>query len=537
MNRLGYKITLLAPVIISNAEADENMTATSHSIPGSVLLGTFAARYLEKKPMQNGHMDPNFYTWFLREGLCFGPAFPWIQDDDQSRSLYPLPFSLRKSKEPDNNTIYDVLSIDDNDLDSNTSSFKGYGETDGLALLKWEIETKLQAHHERERSTGIVKKGVFFFYEALQPGQEFCGEIRGETRDLEEFYRFFGSGFEARMGKSKNAEYGRVRIELEQPELWSKKEIQGNSVTITFISPCILWNDYGYAEPSRERLQAYLQGFLGTKTLNISKAYLGDTTVENYLAVWRMKRPAEKALAAGSTCKLEIGDFNDTVKERLSVLAYTGLGERRKEGFGQLRINWLTRDDGIYELKDMKKPYDTGSIIPSVPFPETARGIFHEVFWFHLTLRIKEKALMDIKDYNRLPANNLLGRLLLTLEKSENRGGFLENIEEWKEKKAYNDLLNCKSDNANLAEALRNTEKFINIIQSLRDDFCKELPAEAVKVIQNAPDELGIDGKEFYRIYRLYWRMVIQEMRKKNKQAELERREGRKDGFGKTANR
>ena len=93
------------------------------------------------------------------------------------------------------------------------------------------------------------------------------------------------------MGKSKHAEYGRVRIELDKPEPWQGETNFGNPVSITFVSPCILWNDNGYTESSMERLQDYLKIVLGIETLEISKAYLKETMGENYLAVLANETP------------------------------------------------------------------------------------------------------------------------------------------------------------------------------------------------------------------------------------------------------
>ena len=249
-----------------------------------------------------------------------------------------------------------------------------------------------------------------------------------------------------------------------------------------------------------------------------------------------MKRPAEKALAPGSICKLKIGDFNDAVKERLSFLAYTGLGERKSEGFGQLRINWLMRDDGIYELNDFKKQHETRTAMPDFPLPETAQEIFHEVFWFHLTLRVKREALMDHKNYHNLPVNSLLGRLLLVLEKSATLERFLENIAEWKDKKASSGLINCinKDDNLNLGEALMNTQKLSKLIKNLSTEFNQELPVEKTKISEEDRDELGINNGNLYRLYQLYWRIVFREMHKKNQQMEQAPGEGRKNASGAT---
>ena len=130
-------------------------------------------------------MEPNFYKWFLGERLIFVPAFPLIEDDYHNLLFYPLPFSLQRSKEPENKKVYDLLA--ENEFErSDASSCNGYGVIDDSLILKYEIETKLYAHHERDHCTGIVKKGIFFYYEALQPGQEFYGEIRGESREIEE---------------------------------------------------------------------------------------------------------------------------------------------------------------------------------------------------------------------------------------------------------------------------------------------------------------------------------------------------------------
>lgn len=510
MEKINYKVTLLAPVLITRDGADDNVTETASYLPGSALIGIFAANYLKKKPMQNAHEDAVFYDWFLGGALSISPAFPFEQDGIGEIIFYPLPSCLRQEK--DGNKIYNLLYEQRN----NVSELGGFGQLTGQTVIRRELDTKLQFHHARDVSTGSSKKGIFFTYEALLPGQVFCGEIMGEPEKLEEFRKFFGASFEARLGKSKNAEYGKVLIELNEPGDEETGITGGDyfktmhDLILTFISPGLFLNESGFSAVSKPVVIKYLADYLELETtdFDVTDIYLKQVMVENYLSVWKMKQPAEWALAPGSTVKLEFKtDITKAVKEKILTLARIGLGERKSEGFGRVRINWPIQNEYF-----LKKRAGLQVEIPDVPLPESAHKIYKGVLREYLLKKLESLALQDIVNYKKHPHNSLLGRLNLTLDSCNTALDFINEINNWKSC-ALEQLKGCQNSQGNLFDEMCDRKKLQDrLMGQVRVLTAKLEKATGLKFV-----ELTIDSEDFNQLYKKYWRIVWDEIRKQNK--------------------
>lgn len=71
-----------------------------------------------------------------------------------------------------------------------------------------------------------------------------------------------------RIGRSRNVEYGNAEIELGSIEKYAPDlELEGNAITMSFVSPLILINKNGYPEISEGVLREYLDEAFGTKVL------------------------------------------------------------------------------------------------------------------------------------------------------------------------------------------------------------------------------------------------------------------------------
>lgn len=518
MKCLRYRVTLLSPVIIHSAAGDENMTATGRFIPGNALIGVFAARYLMKKPVPNVHLDSQFYQWFLEGGLIFTPAYPVVDDGGKNKYLYPLPLSLRQEKRgakpQERLQIIDALIEPDQ---SYSEIVGGYGDIFYETVYRDEVAVTFHAHHERERESGTSKKGIFFYYEALEAGQEFQFEIRGNEDLVEAFSHFFESEFEARLGKSRNAEYGRVLIH-KSPNTSSIPAFsnKGNELILTFISPCILRNQMGYPDLSIGYIKTYLAEVLGidTEEILIDKAYLREATIETYLSVWRMKRPAERALAPGSVVKIYFGQVDDKLLERVSLLQANGLGERRNEGYGQVKINWLHPSDGKYILETPNKEKRKK---PDGPMPDTVRPIFQEVFWFHLNLQAKHEALIDYKLYSNRPKNSLLGRLQVALTNHHKKEEFITEVTSWG-LTAKEALTGCVSEAGhNLLDEMKDDRRINQVLQNFKEEIKTAMTVEQLEGLGLGDNGLRTNDVLIYPLYQTYWRTVLDEMRKQNK--------------------
>jgi len=436
MKALQYKVRTLAPVVISTTSGEANLTGTLNYLAGSSILGVFASQYLSAGKGKATcshvglHQDERFYRWFLRGDLSFGNAYLAVQDEENTYLFYPTPLSLQQDKEE--KTVYNLTAMAEKP-DEETKALGGFSRLE-IDRLIFEMPAKqLYFHHARkDRLKGRSEEGEIFHYEALNEEQLFVGRILGEEEDLKEFKTWFGCGFLAWVGRSKNAQYGQVEIELAEIEEIEENVTElindDNTLVLTFLSPVILRNRYGFPEVSFRVLQEHLAKVLGTDGFTIEECYARAELVENFVSVWKLKRPAEKALAAGSTFKLTFNREPDSeLQEKIKALCREGLGERRNEGFGRLTVNLATKER---YSKDKLKPGELEK--PEGSLPKEAKEIFKKIVHNNLETKMEKVAVDKSEEFftgeKKLLPNSLLSRLELLLRESGNMDEFSRKI-------------------------------------------------------------------------------------------------------------
>ena len=112
MYRLKYRIKTISPVLISSMGGDMNMVSTKDYIPGTTILGIFAARYVKEKNKLNNnvHEDETFYNWFLNGKLKFSNAYLTIYNEETEIELLPTPLSIQKEKADETNILNLIMN-------------------------------------------------------------------------------------------------------------------------------------------------------------------------------------------------------------------------------------------------------------------------------------------------------------------------------------------------------------------------------------------------------------------------------------------
>ena len=129
MYQLRYRITNLAPLVISAKFGDRNMVTTEKYIPGTSVLGLLAKQVITKKNLSDkAHENEDFCNWFLTGNLKISNAYVVFKDEYGEETLrYPVPLSIRKEKKGEG--IYDLLHVDE-DFDEQTRSLNQFCELD-----------------------------------------------------------------------------------------------------------------------------------------------------------------------------------------------------------------------------------------------------------------------------------------------------------------------------------------------------------------------------------------------------------------------
>lgn len=513
MYKITYRITTLSPVLFAMNVGDTNMVSTREYIPGSVIMGLFAGRFIQKNNLYDkAHEEGKFYDWFLKGDVKFTNANIVFRDDRGVYKRYhPVPLSMQHEKGNDNK-VYDLLFADDEDSDKQTVYKEGFGRINGKLLYRQPIKKSLNFHHQRDSAKGTVKE--IFNYESIDACQTFEGDILGGEKDLlKQVMSLFNKNDEVYIGRSRNAQYGKVRFEFVSEEAEGfASEIEGLTVksgplSLTLLSNTIIHNENGFSTTEIPVLVEALKGKLG-KGVTIKKAFVRTDEVENFVSVWRLRKPSEVCFMAGSCFLLEgVGDTS-----RLNDLQKNGIGERRGEGLGRIAFGW--QENYEFDWKDIKEKDPER---PTIAAPPRTQETVQTVARDFIRKKTELNALNKVKDFvhddqknKGLPTKSLIGRLeamVITMDRSE----FLTALKDLRDT-AKKKLEGCKDKNGKetLFGYLEREE--IKAVEILRhsDMDMSDINKMCNEIGWTPESDIGFDDE----LYRTYFLSFFSEMRR-----------------------
>ncbi len=541
LKQLQYTIELLSPVLITSTVGDENIQMSEHYLSGSSLLGMFAGEYLHRtKDPEHTREKPSdrFKKWFLSDALRFLNGYKLSPTGQRS---LPLPLSLQHFKEdtmkPDKAPFYEGLYEGKGDKHPG-----GFYVVHDIGLETVPVNSAFSFHHERDdQLVGRSEKSIIFNYEYLLPFQKFKALIVGEEAELKDFLNSFkDKKFIARLGRSKTTQYGQVEVNFEnaqieevnelaltlygevesengEPEAQTarakrpnppplpvslKEDDQGASYfTLTCLSHTILLNEHGFSRADEKTLQTNLAQALekqvrllsqnqsltvAPQDLIIEKTFARPVELENYVAVWKARKPSVAALQMGSCFKIQVNKaVSKDIPEALAALQRDGLGIRRNEGFGRVAINWQQKPSNekgsIQNVTAKKRDEREGKkpSKPSVPLPQTANEVFRSVLRAHYLQLAREEAVQKQKAFRHLPPGSFISRLQALVQYALQEGDFEKRftvaIHKVAERdSARNHLQKCRSNSETLLDFLENL-RLDTLLPRIEDVEEKEL--------------------------------------------------------------
>lgn len=414
MKAMNIRIKTVSPVILSALGHASVMTATHDFFSGSVLRGIFAARFIEKQKLDKiAHTDADFMRLFYGD-LRFVDAYP-VDPETGARAIV-LPFSVQRSK--DEREIRDLLQKG-TELAPGFKGMKGFAAAADGVLRPVKVRKNITLHMSRtdlkddsgmERLAGKSRSSGIYNYESIAAGQSFEGVIYGAAELLAQLRDVLGTQFTCYAGRSKYTQYGQCEVTLTQPQdIPEGAAPQGERLCIRLETP--LLPRAGIPGDAASML-AEIVTALNEKTsggFSLSEEqrsiFAKEAEIDNFVGQWCMKRPRETGLAAGSVFALEkAGGWQDGDAEALRTVLYEGVGRRRAEGFGQLRL-WDGRDIRRAEKTERSavKPRELGA---------EAKKIAAAILTAHVVEQIRVLASMDVETA-RIPsgARHALSRL------------------------------------------------------------------------------------------------------------------------------
>lgn len=519
MEEMKVTITTLSPVVLTTRKNSPVMTETNDYFSGTVLRGIFAGQYIKAQGLgDKAHEDEEFMRAFFGH-LRFVDAYPQCQD----QRAFVLPLSMQKDK-----TGALLMDLATEKPKAGYKSLKGFGIVKGNEVVTVSVHRNVTLHMSREedqeRLSGKSTAGHVYNYEAIDRGEMFEGAVLGPKEELEAFkkaLKYDGKVMQVSVGRSKYTQYGLCRLELGAIQPIGKADIArtGSDIYLRLDTPYI--PEDGMMADAVPALQV-LTNKLNEKfpesrfTMPEEKIFAAGTDIYNFVGVWKMRRPRQAALAAGSLFMVHKGAGNWTKEEVQSLheLIYGGLGERTEEGFGQMRI-WHHSN---MRLGDRPKP--KAMKVPDGGIQsEKVRSMARQIVMNHMLEQLRLLAYEDVQKLNNLQGK---GQLFATLESMLGSKEDLSQIRQNFDKALQGKLKDGKKIDSHLHGVKLRHKELYDILTSkdeaaypYKEALFKKgtLPDSTEKLMKclGYPMPAAEDGILFYE----YWQWFFRHARKK----------------------
>jgi len=379
------------------AGREREQAGTLSYIPGTVLLGALAFAHTVLRPGQHDE----FAEFFLRGNVWFGNLYPanFEHPDlaDDTQPVYPVPhtaytckrfpgflFGADQERDP-RHGVWDhlipwalfVLSggeytdlLDANKQCRYPGCNEGVDRADGFyrrglgasQIGKAEIRKGIRTRTGISRLTGVAAEGILYSREVLHEDSRFWGTLTVATPDLEKTLQNFveEAAWEGllRLGNNRTRGFGRAiisqfrfyqeeiandlaeRARAFNTKLQTAAKTAGIIVPHPFYLPITLVSDaILYDQLLRYQLQLtgdYLNRVWGIPGAELIYQNAGRRQVTGWNELWGLPKADEWAISMGSV--FLFGLLAEPDFEVLARAQREGMGARRREGFGQVRV-------------------------------------------------------------------------------------------------------------------------------------------------------------------------------------------------------
>jgi hypothetical protein len=351
MKEVFYKCSLMSDVVLNSSLATEGNMNTLDYIPGSNFLGMVASKLYARLSSEEA------FAIFHSGLVSFGDA----TISKANEVSYPLPFSLymdKLNKEIGTNTVYLHHLVNTINHPKNNDGARlqlkqerlGYVFEDGKIVKN--IEKNIAIKSAQDRTLRTSKEGAMFGFESLEKGQKFVFSIRYN----EEKYIAKVEGVlkgTHRLGKSKNAEFGQVKIEKNPLIVSNVSSFQSADYILVYAQSNLCFiNDFGQStfEPTAEQLG------LNAGTIDWSKSQIRTHSYSPWNSKRNTTSTQRDCILKGSVFYVEGGTISAKSNQ---------LGLHQAEGLGRVLYNPVFLKEGtqkpeaatqfsVYQIKKAK---------------------------------------------------------------------------------------------------------------------------------------------------------------------------------------
>ena len=413
---INLDLELLSPVVIP-ADTAGNVIGTRDHIPGSLLLPALDKKLRELLGTQ---VAPSLTTLLACGHIQIRNAYPLVGDN----RLLPVPASLMAEKNHPGMVLNELHEQSDERIQRKQLR-TGYTPSAGLpasspdknplVMVKTVSATHAVVEDKTQRPTSGV--GGVYTYEAIRARQDFCG-FRAELwiaksilKSLSNLTKLNG---EVRIGRAKKDDYGRVKIAASISAATGTDASNSTNFTLWLTSPLLARDNRLRPITDTDAFTAWLGKQL-ILTLTAKAAFVRSFRDDGWNNAWKEPRPTRFGLAAGSCFYFSSDQEIDG--KLLSALEAKGLGERRGEGYGEVRVNPPILGQGAIpriELTPPTPPRDTLQQNQALKPSEFTRQIHQRAWRIGIRRQVVSKAeafANGLGWHGGKPENSQLGTL------------------------------------------------------------------------------------------------------------------------------
>jgi len=432
---LPYRLRLRRPALLGAPTGDPNSAVTLDFIPGSSMRGAVAAvvagepDVLERLVLNVGVRYLNAY-WEV-DGVRSLPTPAHLRIEAQRCSLAAFADDLAAAE-------LTKLAGENPRIPPGLTRLPPYCAPAGDDIQVGSPRRIGRIHNSRDPERGRswtdpsgTTHGAVFSYEAIDAGQAFRGLIAVDdpnlAHDLQSVLPADSSGAcEAssaptqatiRVGRSKLAGYGGLAslewLPMVDDEVsassWQNGQIsEGTNLLFELLSDAIVRDPAtGTVDPGA------IEAVVATRGFRTVASWRTVTSTGGFNAKWGLPLPSYPAVAAGSSFLVTT---NRPIKEAEVVeLLSSGIGLRRRDGFGRLRLADSPASDSV-RVTAIEQP---APLSPEGSAPPLVREMAHRRLRNLLNEHLSRQAVFGVDRATAIPSNSLLGRIRTQLRSGQ----------------------------------------------------------------------------------------------------------------------
>ena len=439
-----YEIKLVLKADSNIMVSKQFSEITENYIPGSNIMGSFATKYIKDNNIKDfNNLTDEYINLFLNGSVKYSNCY--ISEKDGKVKYYPAPLSYSKVKNKDN--IYYNKMLDVNETDIQLSNFGDkFVSLDGKNYVK-EVETVEHYHHQRAKDLSIghvsvaENGGAFYQFLSIEKDQYFMTSIIGKGKYLEKLLKYININEILRVGKSKTAEYGKLKITNVNVSEITENYKKYNKFAVILTSPLILFDEEKVQiAKDKETLVKYLKKLFNNNNLKDIKSFIGFSEESGFNAIWNLPKEQVVSYSAGTTIVFESTEKVE-LKEKYII------GQRINEGFGQLIIYSLDEKiDSKLILNEYKESEKLGISKEQIKYSNLSketRKLLNKSIKKVINEQILENVFNTVlSNYKKIKINSTtIGRILLMLKESKDYAEFEENVKGIKDVKKLDNII------------------------------------------------------------------------------------------------